>query len=205
VQRFLYTVRKRKSLGTVKKLPPLRVVIFEQRLIRKFIEPAYPSVYINNDTAPVASDEEYMKIYFAGSIRAGRNDAKIYETMITWLQSFGEVLTEHVGDIALTDTGDDGPDNRHIYDRDMAWLSSCDLVVAEVTVPSLGVGYELGRATAMKKPVLCLHRAIAGHPLSAMIAGNPGIQTAAYSSMNEAATIMEEFIRKTTTGIAGSS
>jgi 2'-deoxynucleoside 5'-phosphate N-hydrolase len=150
-------------------------------------------------------DENYMKIYFAGSIRAGRNDAAIYEAMIIWLRSFGEVLTEHVGDPALSEAGDDGPGDRYIHERDMAWLSSCDLVVAEVTSPSLGVGYELGWAAALKKPVLCLHRTISGRPLSAMIAGSPGIQTAAYASMEEAATIMEEFIRKTTAGITGSS
>ena len=142
-----------------------------------------------------------MKIYFAGSIRAGRDDAAIYETMITWLRSFGEVLTEHVGNPALSAAGDDGPDNRYIHDRDMAWLTSCDCVVAEVTTPSLGVGYELGLATALKKPILCLYRSIAGRPLSAMIAGSPGIQTTAYSSMDEAKRIMEEFIKKTDEGI----
>jgi 2'-deoxynucleoside 5'-phosphate N-hydrolase len=117
--------------------------------------------------------------------------------MITWLRSFGEVLTEHVGDPALSAAGDDGPGDRYIHDRDMAWLSSCDCVVAEVTTPSLGVGYELGWATALTKPVLCLYRTGSGRPLSSMIAGSQGIQTAAYSSMDEAKTILEEFIRKT--------
>lgn len=137
-----------------------------------------------------------LKIYFAGSIRAGRDDASVYETMITWLRSFGEVLAEHVGDPALSETGNDGPNDRYIHDRDMAWLSACDLVVAEVTTPSLGVGYELGWATILGKPILCLHRTISGRPLSAMIAGSPGIQRAAYSSLDEAKTIMEEFIGK---------
>jgi nucleoside 2-deoxyribosyltransferase len=144
-----------------------------------------------------------MKIYFAGSIRAGRSDAAIYETMITWLRSFGEVLTEHVGNAALSVAGDDGPNDRHIHSRDMAWLESCDLVVAEVTTPSLGVGYELGWAMALKKPALCLYRIVEGRPLSAMIAGSPGIQTMAYSSMDEAKTIMEEFIRKAVAGNTG--
>ena len=31
-------------------------------------------------------------------------------------------------------------------------------LVAEVTQPSLGVGYELGRAVAMGKKILCLYR-----------------------------------------------
>jgi len=138
-----------------------------------------------------------MKIYFAGSIRGGRDDAALYEAMITWLRSLGEVLTEHVGNPALSETGDDGPSDRYIHDRDMSWLSACDLMVAEVTAPSLGVGYELGWASALGKPALCLHRTISGRPLSAMIAGSPGIQTSAYSSMDEAETIMGEFIRET--------
>ncbi|PKN50804.1 MAG: nucleoside 2-deoxyribosyltransferase [Deltaproteobacteria bacterium HGW-Deltaproteobacteria-13] len=142
-----------------------------------------------------------MKVYFAGSIRAGRDDAAIYETMIVWLKSFGEVLTEHVGSPALSVKGDDGPDDRYIHDRDMAWLKSCDCLVAEVTIPSLGVGYELGWAVALKKPVLCLYRNHLEQPLSAMIAGSPMIQTVAYSSMDEAKTIMEEFIKKTSKGI----
>jgi 2'-deoxynucleoside 5'-phosphate N-hydrolase len=152
----------------------------------------------------MAPNEEYMKIYFAGSIRAGRDDAAIYEAMITWLQFFGEVLTEHVGNPTLSEEGNDGPNDRYIHDRDMAWLSFCDLVVAEVSATSLGVGYELGWATALKKPVLCLYRTVSGRPLSAMIGGSPGIQTAAYSSMDEAKIIMEEFIRKTAKGITGS-
>jgi 2'-deoxynucleoside 5'-phosphate N-hydrolase len=148
--------------------------------------------------------ERYMKIYFAGSIRAGRKDAAIYETMITWLRSYGEVLTEHVGDSSLSERGDDGPNDRDIHDRDMAWLASCDIVVAEVTVPSLGVGYELGWATVLKKPVLCIYRTIAGKTLSAMIGGSSGIETAAYSSIDEAKKIMEEFIKKHAEGIDGS-
>jgi nucleoside 2-deoxyribosyltransferase len=109
-----------------------------------------------------------------------------------------------VGDPSLSKAGDDGPGDRYIHDRDMTWLSSCDLVVAEVTAPSLGVGYELGWATALKKPVLCLHQAISGRPLSAMIGGSPGIQTTTYSSMDEAKRTMEEFIKKTAEGITGS-
>ncbi len=138
-----------------------------------------------------------MKIYFAGAIRAGRDDAAIYQALIAWLRSFGDVLTGHVGDPLLTAQGNDGPDNRYIYDRDMAWLAQCDLVVAEVTTPSLGVGYELGRATALKKPVLCLYRPRSGSVLSAMIAGNPDIKTFTYSSVDEAKKIIGEFIKKT--------
>lgn len=141
-----------------------------------------------------------MKIYFAGAIRAGREDAAVYGTMIVWLRPFGDVLTEHVGSLALSVTGDDGPGDRFIHNRDMAWLKTCDCVVAEVTTPSLGVGYELAWAVAMKKPVLCLHRIVEGRPLSAMIAGSPGIRTTAYASVEDAKPILEDFVRKVAAG-----
>lgn len=135
-----------------------------------------------------------MKIYFAGSIRGGRENVPVYDAMITYLRSFGEVLTEHVGNPSLSEKGDDGPDDCFIHDRDTAWLSACDLLVAEVSAPSLGVGYELGLAVSLKKPVLCLYRHMIERPLSAMIAGSPGIITAAYASMDEAETIIRQFI-----------
>jgi 2'-deoxynucleoside 5'-phosphate N-hydrolase len=135
-----------------------------------------------------------MKIYFAGSIRAGREDVAIYEKMITRLKAFGEVLTEHVGHAELTEKGDDGPDDLCIHERDMEWLKTCDVVIAEVSIPSLGVGYEVGWAAALHKPVLALYRIKEGPPLSAMIAGSPGIYTTTYSTMDEAEQIMGEFI-----------
>ena len=56
--------------------------------------------------------ENIMKIYFAGAIRGGREDAEIYHEIISFLKSFGQVLTEHVGDAGLTEKGDDGPDDQ---------------------------------------------------------------------------------------------
>ncbi|XP_076033617.1 5-hydroxymethyl-dUMP N-hydrolase-like isoform X1 [Oratosquilla oratoria] len=38
------------------------------------------------------------------------------------------------------------------------WLKQCHVIVAEVTQPSLGVGYELGRGVEMKKKILCMYR-----------------------------------------------
>jgi 2'-deoxynucleoside 5'-phosphate N-hydrolase len=136
-----------------------------------------------------------MKIYFAGSIRGGRRDVAIYQSIIACLSSFGEVLTEHVGDASLSEKGDDGPDDRFIHDRDLAWLKACDVLVAEVSVPSLGVGYELGQAVALKKPALCLYRAESEHSLSAMIAGSPDIQTAVYASIDDIRKILTGFIK----------
>lgn len=140
-----------------------------------------------------------MKIYFAGAIRGGRSDAALYHEIIQYLQSFGRVLTEHVGDTGLTEEGDDGPDDMSIHDRDMAWLRDCDLMVAEVTLPSLGVGYELGWAAALNKPVLSLYRPEIGKLLSAMIAGSDAIVTAQYSDIGQAKEIIRKFIANSAT------
>ena len=82
-----------------------------------------------------------MKVYFAGSIRGGRQDAELYRKVIAALKEKHQVLTEHVGDLSLSTVEDKG--DTAIYEQDTAWLRDCDVVVAECTQMSLGVGYEL--------------------------------------------------------------
>lgn len=135
-----------------------------------------------------------MNIYFAGSIRGGRADAALYQDIITYLRTLGNVLTEHVGDPALTEKGDDGPDDASIFQRDMDWLNRSRVVIAEVTQPSLGVGYELGIASVMKKPVLALYRPAEGRYLSAMITGCSAIKVAEYLTLDEATTAICHFL-----------
>jgi len=137
-----------------------------------------------------------MNIYFAGSIRGGRQDVDLYMQIIEYLKFFGDVLTEHVGDASLATSGEDGIGDQYIHGRDMAWMLSCDLIVAEVTQPSLGVGYELGRAVEQGKQVLCLYRPKPGKHLSAMIAGCPKITTAEYNTIDEAKKVIDDFIQR---------
>ena len=111
----------------------------------------------------------------------------------------GEVLTEHVGAAADVDAVA-GAADRSIHARDMRWLESADAVVAEVTVPSLGVGYELARAEAMGKPVLCLFRPAGGRALSAMIAGAPGLRVVEYATVAEAALAIANFFAEADAG-----
>jgi hypothetical protein len=133
-----------------------------------------------------------MKIYFCGSIRGGRNDAQLYHDLIEYLKSFGKVLSEHIGQLDLVDERDIPP--CQIHDRDITWLKSADVIVAEVTTPSLGVGYELGRAVDMGKPILCLYRKIDDKRLSGMISGSPGIISVVYEEIEEAKRWIAGFI-----------
>ena len=127
-----------------------------------------------------------MRIYFAGAIRGGRDETDIYKKIITYLSSKAEVLTEHVGSSVLMTIGETNRSDREIFMRDMEWLQSADLIIAEVTTPSLGVGYELGIAEKLNIPVLCLYRPIKGKRLSAMLSGNEKFNCEAYQTFDEA-------------------
>ena len=127
---------------------------------------------------------EQLRIYFSGSIRGGRQDAQLYHDLIDYLKTFGNVLTEHIGRLDLVDEREIPP--CQIHDRDMTWLKTSDVIIAEVTTPSLGVGYELGRAVEMGKPILSLFRKTDDKRLSGMISGSPGIVTVVYEDMEEA-------------------
>jgi nucleoside 2-deoxyribosyltransferase len=135
-----------------------------------------------------------MKIYFAGSIRGGRDDRALYLEIINYLRQYGEVLTEHVGDQVLSDFGEDVLTDEGIYNRDMEWLTASDVIVAEVTTTSLGVGYEIGRAEDLKKPVLCLYRPQTGKRLSAMLNGNDSLKIEHYQTFEEATQCIDKFI-----------
>lgn len=135
-----------------------------------------------------------MKIYFAGSISGGREKADAYARLIEHVATFGMVLTEHVGSLGENafeeeDLPDDG-----IYNRDMEWLAAADVVIAEVTVPSLGVGYELGAAERLGKKVLCLFDRSAQVRLSAMVAGNRSFDTRGYETLEEAEAHISAFL-----------
>jgi hypothetical protein len=133
-----------------------------------------------------------MKIYFAGAIRGGREDVALYFEIIGLLAQYGQVLTEHVGNPELTGAGE-VDDDRRIHDRDLAWLREAEYLVAEVTTPSLGVGYEIGKATEWGKPTLCLYRPRAGRALSAMIAGCPGVTVREYGGGEELREAVDDF------------
>jgi nucleoside 2-deoxyribosyltransferase len=134
------------------------------------------------------------KIYFAGSIRGGRSGQELYRKLIGYLSHFGDVLTEHVGDGGLTASGEDEMSDSEIYSRDLEWIRSADLVVAEVTIPSLGVGYEIGKAEQLKKPILCLHERQTDRRLSAMVAGNKGLLIQEYTGLSEAERHLNDFL-----------
>ncbi|MBR4379739.1 MAG: nucleoside 2-deoxyribosyltransferase [Bacteroidaceae bacterium] len=134
------------------------------------------------------------KIYFAGSIRGGRVDADLYKRLIAYLQRTNIVLTEHVGSSKLNLMEQGRSKDALIYDRDTAWLRECDIVVAECTCPSLGVGYELAYAEKLGKPCHIFYDK-SKTQLSAMLTGDPYFQIHPYESEEEIYDILIEILK----------
>lgn len=136
-----------------------------------------------------------MKIYFAGSIRGGREDVPLYLEIVKELKKYGEVLTEHVADASITNYGENDHTDQELYERDVKMIREADCIVAEVTNTSLGVGYEIGFAESLGKKILCLYRPKEGKKLSAMLNGNPSVQVKEYKAIGEVPDILESFFK----------
>ena len=111
-----------------------------------------------------------MKIYFSCSITGGRDDQQIYAHIVEYLQNAGhEVLTAH---LAFPEVMKEEAviDPFEVYRRDMAWVHESDALIAEVTTPSHGVGYEIAEAINLEKPVFCCH--FEGRKVSKILSGN---------------------------------
>ena len=135
-----------------------------------------------------------MNIYFACSITGGRAFETVYQEFTRTLLADGhEVPTAHLAEsnvVALEKV----IDPREVYNRDVAWINACDALIAEVSVPSHGVGYEIGFALEHDKPVLCLAKA--GIAVSKMITGNPHpvLQVKYYRNEAEGRAIIRRFL-----------
>ncbi len=123
-----------------------------------------------------------LKIYFGGSIKGGRSKAEDYKKIVDYLKTIGTVLDEHVADPNLKSFGE-SINSVEIYNRDISWINECDVLIAEVTVPSLGVGYEIGYAESLNKRIICLYQNNAS--ISAMIKGNDNITHISYDDIDE--------------------
>jgi len=137
-----------------------------------------------------------LKIYFAASISGGRKYLETYKKMVSHLQKLGHwIPTEHIAHPEVL-TLEKALSPKEIYQRDIEWIKECDALVAEVSNPSLGVGYEICFALNLGKPVLCLYEK--GIFLSRMILGNtsPGLKLGEYVGDSEWESMIDSFLSR---------
>ena len=136
-----------------------------------------------------------MKIYYAMSISGGysKDIEAINIELIKYLKEFGEVLTEHFSNPELIGVGEKLINDKEIHDRDMDWIFMADVIIAEVSNPSLGVGYEIGRGVENNKKILCLRKK-SDKRLSAMVSGCEKLTLEYYDNLTEAKNVIGKFI-----------
>ena len=135
-----------------------------------------------------------MKIYFACTITGGRDYEKNYQTITRFLLDGGnEVPTAHLAESNILEV-EQVVIPSEIYARDVDWILTSDILIAEISVPSHGVGYEIGFALNAGKEVLCLYDA--AKTISKMITGNPHprLTIRSYDDISQALMLIDEFV-----------
>lgn len=112
-----------------------------------------------------------MNIYFACSITGGRGDQHIYQKIVNALLDDGHHVPTALLATPHVMTLEEIVDPKEVYRRDIAWIDASDLLIAEVSTPSHGVGYEICYALNSDKPVICLYKQDV--KVSKMLLGNP--------------------------------
>lgn len=137
-----------------------------------------------------------MNVYFSCSITGGRSEEKVYQAMVAAMLAAGhEVPTAHLSTTEVIDL-EKVAEPVEIFTRDMRWLEECDVVVAEVSTPSHGVGYEVAVGLTMQKPVLCCYQR--GKRVSKIITGNtnPTLRVIEYKEEEEAVQAVLQFLHQ---------
>jgi len=135
-----------------------------------------------------------MNVYFACSITGGRAFQPVYQSITRALAADGhEVPTAHLAESGV-EAEEKVIEPGVVYARDVAWIRSAGALIAEVSAPSHGVGYEIGYALNLGKPVLCLYEQ--GCPVSKMITGNPdpNLKIRPYRTTAQAVEFVREFL-----------
>jgi len=138
-----------------------------------------------------------MNIYLACTVRGDRGGVAAGRAICERLQRHGhEVLTTHLlaDDV---DTAESSISETDVYRRDLQWLTSCDVLVAEASGSSYGVGFEvgyvLGRASQTGQRVVLLYDRARRGAISRLITGTRDIActTFEYATLGELAAFVD--------------
>jgi NAD(P)-dependent dehydrogenase (short-subunit alcohol dehydrogenase family) len=139
-----------------------------------------------------------VKIYLACTVRGDRGGLAAGRAICDRLQRLGhDVLTTHLlADNA--DAAESGLTEADVYRRDLSWLTSCDVLVAEASGSSYGVGFEvgyvLGRADTTAQKVVLLYDLARRGAVSRLLTGNcdANCTTFGYASIEELGAFIEQ-------------
>lgn len=117
-----------------------------------------------------------MNIYLACTVRGDRGGLAAVRVLAELLERRGHtVMTRHL----LADdveTAEAALSEQDVFERDVRWLDAADLLIAEASGSSFGVGFEvgyvLGRSEHTRGRVVLLYDASRASHVSRLITGN---------------------------------
>jgi len=141
-----------------------------------------------------------VNIYLACTVRGDRGAVAALRALADDLERSGHtVLTRHLLDDDV-DSAEASLSERAVYDRDIAWLTSADVLIADASGSSYGVGFEvgyvLGRSEMSGQRVLLVYSAARRDVISRLITGNahPHCTTVAYTTPEDLLRQAEAFL-----------
>ena len=135
-----------------------------------------------------------MKIYVSGSIYGGRQKIETYKIIINALEKHGKVLDKQIIDEDVLKK-EEFQSDESIFKELERYLKVADIVFAEVTVPSLGVGYELGFADQLGKKIIAIYDLNMVDKVSTMIRGNKRITLIGYHDISEIVNNLDKLLK----------
>ena len=130
------------------------------------------------------------KVYLAVSIIENRDLDKALCISKTIKDMGHKIISEWVTktDPGFTKTA------QEVFKRDTKGVEDCDILVAEVSYPSHGVGMEIMQAHVRGKMILCLFKK--GSPVSRMVLGLPKATMIEYASNIEMIEKLTEYLKR---------
>lgn len=125
-----------------------------------------------------------MKIYVSGSIYGGTQKIDTYKILIEELEKYGEVLNKEIAD-PNTIANEVYKKDEYIFKDLEEKLIIADVIGAEVSIPSLGVGYELGFSDKLNKKIIAIYDKNYTEKVTTMIRGNKRITLIPYQRIEE--------------------
>ena len=141
-----------------------------------------------------------MKIYLACTVRGDRGAVALLREVADLLEGAGHiVLTRHLLDDNV-DSAESTLTEREVFARDMQWLTAADVLIAEASGSSYGVGFEvgyvLGRSGVTDQRVLLLYNDARRSAVSRLIVGadHPRCQVHGYQRADDVMPVITRFL-----------
>lgn len=135
-----------------------------------------------------------MKIYLSGSMYGGTQKIETYKILVKELEKYGKVLTKQIADINAIENEKKWEDSEIYKDLENK-LNEADIIFAEVSVPSLGVGYELGYADKLGKKIIAIYDEGYTNKVTTMIRGNKRIKLISYKDIRKIIDNLDELLK----------